>query len=112
VIKHGVCESFLNNKFEEGASLVCYVHVVVHGGYFGVTFLGTAAQRWWYISSASRYVRETDSKQVPRGNYEKGFFEKRVLSCEIAGKNRMQEICISRIVSFLQVCKSVMHKKL
>ena len=69
--------NFFNNKFEEGASLVCYVHVVVHGGYFGVTFLGTAAQRWWYISSAGRYVRETDSKQVPRGNYEKKEFLKR-----------------------------------
>ena len=57
---------------------MCYVHVVVHGGYFGVTFIGTAAQRCWYISSAGRYVRETDSKQVPRGNYEKVFFEKRV----------------------------------
>ena len=44
---NGACESFLKKNFEEGESPVCHVHVVVHGAFPGVTFLGTGAQNWW-----------------------------------------------------------------
>ena len=30
---HGVHENFLKKNFEEGESLVCHVHVVVHGAF-------------------------------------------------------------------------------
>ncbi len=43
---YGVHESCLKN-IEEGDSPVCHVHVVVHGTFHGVTFLGAGAQNWW-----------------------------------------------------------------
>lgn len=91
-------------NFEEGESPVCHVHVVVHGAFHWVTFLGIGAQSWWYISSAATYVYETDSKQVPWGKYEKDF-EKRVKSVlKLLDIKRRKQVCLARL---LHICRYV-----
>jgi len=44
-----------------------------------VGLFGNAAQSGWYVSPKAKYMRETDSEQVPRGKDEKDP-EKRVKS--------------------------------